>query len=314
MSHPQTQEVLIVGTGCAGLTAAIYTARAGLEPLIVEGQQPGGQLTTTSEVENFPGFPEGIEGFDLMQRLRKQAGRFGAQLVQDKIESARLESGAHCLTGKEDSYVGKTLIVATGATPRLLGASGEKELFGGKGVATCATCDGAFYKGEEVAVVGGGDTACEEALFLTRFCSKISLIHRRGELRASKIMATRVMEHPKIELLWHRRVQAMLPGENGKLASLQLEQIESKETESLSVKACFIAIGHTPNTAFLPNHLEKDSHGYLLSNDPNGVCTSVEGVFIAGDCTDGVYRQAITAAGQGCRAAMEAEHYLAEKA
>ena len=306
-------KVIILGSGCAGLTAAIYAARAGLEPLLIEGSQPGGQLTTTSEVENFPGFPEGIDGSALMQNLRKQASRFGTQFQNDLIESVQLGSAAKKLKGSQN-YTTQTLIIATGASPRLLGVPGEQELFGGKGVTTCATCDGFFYKDQEVAVLGGGDSACEEALFLTRFCKKVTLVHRRDTLRASKIMAERTLEHPKITPLWNQAVQAMLADESsGKLCGLQLKDTQTQQEQVLGVSGCFVAIGHIPNTQFLGGQLDMDEQGYLLSSASSGVHTHIEGVYTAGDCADHVYRQAITAAGMGCRAAIEAERWLAER-
>ena len=218
------ENVIILGTGCAGLTAAIYTARANLEPLVIEGGQPGGQLTTTSEVENFPGFPQGVDGFMLMQQVREQATRFGTRYTNDLIESVNFSGDVKVLKSSSQTYEAKSVIIATGASPRLLGVPGEQEMFGGKGVTTCATCDGAFYRDMDVVVVGGGDSACEEALFLTRFCSKVTLIHRRDELRASKIMAERTLEHEKIELLWDSAIESVLAGDDGKCRGVQTKK------------------------------------------------------------------------------------------
>lgn len=307
------EQVVILGTGCAGLTAGIYAARANLNPLILEGDQPGGQLTTTSEVENFPGFPEGIDGFELMDRLRKQAMRFGARFESAWIESVDFSGPVKVLKAKNKSYEAKSLIIATGAAPKLLGIPGEKEYFGGKGVTTCATCDGAFYRNMDVVVIGGGDSACEEALFLTHFCSKITLIHRRDELRASKIMAERVMNHEKIRVVWHTVVDAIVGDDSGVVAQVDVRNVKTSEKSSIACKGVFMAIGHTPNTAFLKGALALDSAGYLIPKGDRRVVTDVPGVFIAGDCVDSVYRQAITAAGLGCQAAIECERWLAEQ-
>ncbi|TVR52986.1 MAG: thioredoxin-disulfide reductase [Puniceicoccaceae bacterium] len=306
------EEVIIVGTGCAGLTAAIYTARANLRPLVLEGNLPGGQLTTTSEVENFPGFPEGIDGFTLMDQLRKQAARFGTRFEQASIKTAELSASPFTLSAGEKTYSCKALIIATGASPRLLGVPGEKELYGGKGVTTCATCDGAFYRDMDVVVVGGGDSACEEALFLTRFCSSVSLIHRRDELRASKIMADRALAHPKIKPVWNAVVTEIKGVEEGGVSAVVVRDTQSGESRSLPCKGVFIAIGHIPNTAPFQPALEVDENGYFVPEGRSQVGTRIPGVYVAGDCADHVYRQAITAAGMGCQAAMQAERWLAE--
>ena len=307
------EEVIILGTGCAGLTAAIYAARANLNPLVIEGGQPGGQLTTTSEVENFPGFPDGVDGFELMDRLRKQAERFGARTTHAMVTSVELsveEKTLHCASR---SFQTKSLIIATGASPRLLGIPGEKEMFGGRGVTTCATCDGAFYRDMGVVVIGGGDSACEEALFLTRFCSKVSLIHRRDTLRASKIMAGRALTHAKIEPLWNTVVEEVLADGTGFARGVAIRDVLSHERSEIACKGVFLAIGHTPNTVPLAGILELDSNGYIVTQPNGGVVTNQPGVFAAGDCVDHIYRQAITAAGMGCQAAIEAERWLAER-
>lgn len=308
------ENLIVIGTGCAGLTAAIYGARAGLEPLVLEGTQPGGQLTTTSEVENFPGFPDGIDGFVLMDNLRRQAKRFGARFETAAVVGASLDGACKRLmfeSGRE--LVSRAMIVATGARPRLLGIPGEKELFGGKGVTTCATCDGAFYRDMDVFVVGGGDSACEEALFLTRFCSKVTMLVRRDVFRASRIMEERVLKHPKIEVLWRTRPLEVCAGSDGMMRGVRIEHLADGTVSEIDGRGFFIAIGHIPNTDFLEGQLERDADGYLVAGLPSGVTTTVPGVFVAGDCADRVYRQAVTAAGTGCRAAIEAERWLAEQ-
>jgi thioredoxin reductase (NADPH) len=307
------ENVIILGTGCAGLTAAIYTARANLNPLIIEGSQPGGQLTTTSEVENFPGFPEGIDGFMLMQQVREQAKRFGTRFTNDIIESVDFSGDAKVLNSSNNTYEASTVIIATGASPRLLGVPGEKEMFGGKGVTTCATCDGAFYRDMDVVVVGGGDSACEEALFLTRFCSKVTLIHRRDELRASKIMADRAIAHEKIEMLWDNGVEQVLAGDDGRCRGIRTKNLKTGEVAETPCKGVFIAIGHIPNTSFLDGQLPLDDLGYIIPKTDSMVRTEISGVYTAGDCADHVYRQAITAAGMGCQSAIEVERWLAER-
>ncbi len=304
--------VIILGTGCAGFTAGIYTARANLDPLILEGKQPGGQLTTTSEVENFPGFPQGVDGFDLMANLRKQATKFGARVENAFIDRVEFFEDRKILYSGDKHYEAKVVIIATGAAPRLLGIPGESEMYGGKGVTTCATCDGAFYRNMDVVVIGGGDSACEEALFLTRFCSKITLVHRRDELRASKIMAERTLSHEKIEVLWDSAIEAILPDADGRVRAITTKNLKTSENGEISCKGVFIAIGHTPNTQPFEGILDLDSNGYLVPQSGSMVKTSIPGVFVAGDCADHVYRQAITAAGMGCQAAIEAERWLAE--
>ncbi len=306
------ENIIILGTGCAGFTAGIYTARANLNPLILEGKQPGGQLTTTSEVENFPGFPEGVDGFSLMDQLRKQAVKFGARVENAFIDRVDFSGQTKLLFSGDKKIEAKAVIIATGAAPRLLGVPGEQEMYGGKGVTTCATCDGAFYRDMDVVVVGGGDSACEEALFLTRFCKKVTLVHRRDELRASRIMAERTEAHEKIELLWDSGVEEILADEDGKARAIKVKNLKTNEESEISCKGVFIAIGHIPNTSPFQGILELDENGYLVPQGKSMVKTALDGVYVAGDCADHVYRQAITAAGMGCQAAIEAERWLAE--
>ncbi len=306
------ENIIILGTGCAGFTAGIYTARANLNPLILEGRQPGGQLTTTSEVENFPGFPQGVDGYSLMDQLRKQATRFGARIENSFIDKVEFSEDKKVLFAGDKKFEAKAIIIATGAAPRLLDVPGEKEMYGGKGVTTCATCDGAFYRNMEVIVVGGGDSACEEALFLTRFCSKITLIHRRSELRASQIMAERTQSHEKIEIVWDSAVQEILPDDEGKTRAVTISNLKTDNKHEIACKGVFIAIGHIPNTQPFEKLLPLDSNGYLIPENGSQVQTSIPGVYVAGDCADHVYRQAITAAGMGCQAAIDAERWLAE--
>jgi thioredoxin reductase (NADPH) len=307
------ENVIILGSGCAGLTAAIYAARANLNPLIIEGTQPGGQLTTTSEVENFPGFPEGIDGFEMMQRIRQQATRFGTRFKQSIVRSVELSADRKILHTDNESLEARVLIIATGASPKMIGLESEKALFGGGGVTTCATCDGAFYRNMDVVVVGGGDSACEEALFLTRFCSKVTLIHRRDQLRASQIMAKRTLEHPKIEVLWNHQVVEVLGVQNKAVSGVRVRNTIDHSESTLACKGVFVAIGHTPNTSALVGSLPLDENGYVIPVDGSQVRTAIPGVYAAGDCVDHIYRQAITAAGMGCQAAIEAERWLAEQ-
>ena len=306
------EDIIILGTGCAGLTAAIYTGRAQLNPLVLEGSQPGGQLTTTSEVENFPGFPEGIDGYTMMDRLRKQAARFGARFEHAKIDSIEVNGTTKILHAGDKTFEAKAVIIATGARPRLLDIPGEKEMYGGKGVTTCATCDGAFYRDMDVTVIGGGDSACEEALFLTRFCSKVTLVHRRDTLRASKIMADRTLAHEKIEVVWNANPEAVLADESGNARALKVKKTDTGDFEEIPCKGVFIAIGHIPNTDFVQGLLDRDDNGYIVPASESQVRTSLPGLFAAGDCVDHVYRQAITAAGMGCQSAIEVERWLAE--
>jgi thioredoxin reductase (NADPH) len=314
MSTSTVENVVIVGTGCAGLTAAIYTARANLAPLVIEGSLPGGQLTTTSEVENFPGFPEGVDGFQLMDNLRKQAAKFGARFEQAQVQSVDFTTSPRKLICAGRTILAKGVIIATGASPRMTGIPGEKELYGGKGVTTCATCDGSFYRNMEVAVIGGGDSAAEEALFLTRFASKVYVVHRRDALRASKIMADRATSHPKIQPVWDSVPVAVEGVAQGAVSGLKVKNLKSTAESVLPVKGIFVAIGHVPNTAPFAAALDVDENGYFLPVNGSQIRTKVPGVYVAGDCADHVYRQAITAAGMGCQAAIEVERWLAEHA
>ena len=306
------ENVVIVGTGCAGLTAAIYTARSNLSPLVLEGSLPGGQLTTTSEVENFPGFPHGVDGFQLMQNLREQATKFGTRFEQAMVTSVDFTSIPRKLICGDRVVLAKTVIIATGASPRMTGIPGEKELYGGKGVTTCATCDGAFYRKMDVAVIGGGDSAAEEALFLTRFASKVYLVHRRDSLRASKIMADRATSHEKIQPVWNSIPLAVEGVEQSAVTGLRIADVKTGAESVLPVKGVFIAIGHVPNTGPFAEVLEVDEGGYFKPLLGSQVKSKIPGVYVAGDCADHVYRQAITAAGMGCQAAIEAERWLAE--
>ncbi|MEX2577533.1 MAG: thioredoxin-disulfide reductase [Verrucomicrobiales bacterium] len=306
------ENVIIIGTGCAGWTSAIYTARANLNPLVIVGEQPGGQLTTTTEVENFPGFPEGIMGPDLMMRMQQQAERFGTRVEYDLVTSVKSQPDGTLVvkTSGGAEHEARTVIVATGATPRWLKLPNEKELVG-HGLTSCATCDGAFYPDVPVCVVGGGDSACEEATFLTKFASKVHLIHRRDELRASQIMAERALSNEKIEPIWNSEVMEYLTDEKGDMRAVRIGNNQTGEDSELEVKCVFVAIGHDPNTAFLEGSgVELDDNGYMLQ-DAHSTHSNIPGIFSAGDVADHVYRQAITAAGNGCQAALDAERYIA---
>ncbi len=302
------EKVIIAGSGCAGLTAAIYAARANFSPLVLEGREPGGQLSTTTLVENFPGFIEGIDGPMLIMNMKAQAERFGARFAYSTIEAIEAADGFIRVKVDGDWVETRALIVASGASARHLGLSGEKELIG-HGLTSCATCDGAFYRNVPVCVIGGGDSACEEAVFLTRFASKVYLIHRRDTLRASPIMAERALAHEKIEPIWDTTVTEYLRDEAGEVRAVKLKNLKTGEASELELKCVFVAIGHNPNTDAFKGVLDTDAEGYLLQQ-PGSTRTNIPGVFAAGDVADKTYRQAITAAGQGCAAALDAERYL----
>lgn len=310
------RDVVIIGSGPAGLTAAIYTARANLSPLLIEGEpsstsdQPGGQLMLTTDVENFPGFPEGIMGPELMGNMREQATRFGADVVTDKVMAIDFDERPFTITTRESEYKAHSVIVSTGAQSLMLGLEAEERLIG-HGLSTCATCDGFFFRGHEIAVVGGGDSAMEEAGFLTKFADKVTVIHRRDELRASKIMQDRAFANPKIEFLWNTEVTDILGDD--KVEGVSITNNETGETGTLDVTGLFVAIGHKPNTDLFRGVLDMDeSTGYLVTR-PDSTVTNVPGVFACGDVKDDVYRQAITAAGSGCMAAIDAERWLEEQ-
>jgi thioredoxin reductase (NADPH) len=313
------ENVIIIGTGPAGYTAAIYASRAELSPVILTGSQPGGQLTTTSEVENFPGFPHGIMGPELMNKMQQQAERFGTRVEFGiEVRDVKLnEDGTFDVYTKpvfgDEVTIMKTrsVIVASGATARYMGIEGEEKYIGGRGLTACAVCDGAFFRGVPVAVIGGGDSACEEADFLTKYASKVYLVHRRDELRASKIMAKRAMEHEKIEVVWNSQLVEYKEAENGRINAITLKNTVDGTLSDLAVEGVFMAIGHTPNTKFLSSDLvDLDEGGYAISI-PGKTATKTPGIFVAGDVADKVYRQGITAAGFGCAAALEAEKFLA---
>jgi thioredoxin reductase (NADPH) len=301
-------KVVIIGSGCAGLTAAIYAARANLSPLVLEGHEPGGQLSLTTHVENYPGFPEGILGPELIDNMRKQAQKFGAQFKAGSVSEVDLTSRPFKIKAGNEVYETKSLIVAAGASARLLGLKGEKELIG-RGLSTCATCDGYFFRGKPIAVVGGGDSAMEEANFLSRYASQVYLIHRRNEFRASKIMIDRAKANDKIEFVTPYVVEEILSSE-GLVSGLRLHQTQTKEKREIALDGVFVAIGHDPNSMAFRGKLEMDENGYLIAR--HGSLTGVPGVFIAGDVQDHRYRQAVTAAGSGCMAAIDAEKFLEE--
>ncbi len=300
--------VVIIGSGCAGLTAAIYAARANLKPLVLDGHEPGGQLSLTTHVENFPGFPDGIMGPELIENMRKQAQKFGTEFKAGAVSEVDVSLRPFKITSGKDTYETKSLIVAAGASARLLGLKGEKELIG-HGVSTCATCDGYFFRGKPIAVVGGGDSAMEEANFLSRYASKVYLVHRRNEFRASKIMIDRARANEKIEFVTPFAMEEILAPQ-GFVKGARLRNLETKETREIPLDGVFVAIGHDPNTTVFKGKLEMDADGYLLAK--HGSLTAIPGVFVAGDVQDHRYRQAVTAAGSGCMAAIDAEKFLEE--
>lgn len=302
------EKVVILGSGPAGLTAAIYAARANLKPLVVEGFQPGGQLTITTEVENYPGFPEGVLGTEMMQLFKKQAQKFGTEFISGEVTDIDVGRDPLLVNVGSAEIKTKTIIISTGASAQLLGIDSEKKLMG-RGVSACATCDGFFFRGKEVAVVGGGDTAMEEANFLTRFCSKVIVVHRRDQLRASKIMQEKAFKNPKIEFIWNAVVEEIIGEPKTGVSSLRLKDVKENRIYDKKIEGVFIAIGHKPNTSIFKTKIDLDEKGYIKTMS-GSTQTSVKGVFAAGDVQDHKYRQAVTAAGSGCMAAMDVEKYL----
>jgi len=301
------RNTVIIGSGCAGLTAAIYAARANLQPLVIRGLEAGGQLTLTTLVENFPGFPKGVQGPELIDLMHKQATEFGAEFLEGNVTRANLSRRPFVVEVEEQRIETRALIIASGASAKLLGLESERKLLG-HGVSTCATCDGYFFRGKEVVVVGGGDTAAEEALFLTRYATKVSVIHRRDQLRASKIMQDRLLRNEKVKMVWNSVVADVLDPEKGEVTGVKLRDVKDAKETVLPCHGVFIGIGHQPNTGLFRGQLDMDEVGYIITHD--GAKTSVPGVFAAGDVRDRVYRQAITAAGSGCMAAIDAEKFL----
>jgi thioredoxin reductase (NADPH) len=305
-----TRKVVIIGSGPAGYTAALYASRADLNPLVILGHEPGGQLTTTTDVENFPGFPDGIMGPELMEKMKQQAARFGTEYLSTMVTKVDLTSRPFAVTTEKGDVIhAETLIISTGASAKYLGLPNEKELIG-RGVSACATCDGFFYRNRIVHVVGGGDTAMEEANFLTKFASKVFVIHRRDTLRASKAMQQRAFDNPKIEFLWNTGVEEILHNETG-VTGIKIKNFETNEITTRETDGLFMAIGHTPNTSFLAGQIDLDAHGFIRTHAPHPD-TNIPGVFACGDVQDSYYRQAISAAGSGCMAAMRAERFLEE--
>lgn len=304
------EKVIIIGSGPAGYTSAIYTARANLNPLMIAGEEIGGQLMLTTEVENYPGFEDGITGPEMMDVLRKQAERFGTRIVPKKVTKVDFSARPYKVWIGEEMHETQSVIISTGATAKLLDIESE-QTFWGRGISACATCDGAFFRNVDVAVIGGGDTAMEEALFLTRFANKVYVVHRRDEFRASKIMSDRVKAHEKIEILWNKETLEYTGDQMG-LKGMKLKDTVNGEESEIKVEGCFVAIGHKPNTDIFGEQLEKNDTGYLVTK-PDSTYTNVEGVFAAGDVQDHVYRQAITAAGSGCMAAIDCERWLEEQ-
>jgi thioredoxin reductase (NADPH) len=301
------RNVVIIGSGCAGLTAAIYAARANLKPLVIRGMEAGGQLTLTTLVENFPGFPKGVQGPELVELMQKQATEFGAEYLEGNVAKVDLSQRPFVLEVGLERLETRTLIIASGASAKLLGLESERRLLG-HGVSTCATCDGYFFRGKEVAVVGGGDTAAEDALFLTRYANQVNIVHRREQLRASKIMQDRLHRNDKIKFLWNSVVEEILDPDKREVSGIRLRNTRTESAAVMPVDGVFIGIGHEPNTSLFRGQLETDDLGYLLTHE--GSKTNIPGVFAAGDVKDHVYRQAITAAGSGCMAAMDAEKFL----
>ena len=302
------KKVIIIGSGPAGLTAAIYCARANLNPLVFEGIQPGGQLTITTDVENYPGFPDGIMGPDMMDKFRKQAQRFGAECLFQTVERVDISKQPFGVWANGQKYESESIIISTGASARLLGLDAEKELMG-NGVSACATCDGFFYKDKKVAVVGGGDSAMEEATFLTKFASSVTIIHRRDEFRASKIMVERAMKNPKISIRYNSIVKNIIGTKDSGVESIEIEEVKSKKSSIFNCDGVFMAIGHVPNTKIFNNILNLDENGYIKTL-PDSTHTNIAGVFACGDVQDSIYKQAVTAAGSGCMAALDAEKWL----
>jgi thioredoxin reductase (NADPH) len=311
MSDSQAPKVIVIGSGPAGFTAAIYLSRANLPNLLFEGNQPGGQLTITTAVENYPGFPDGIQGPELTEKFRAQAARFGTVIKTQEVQEVDFSRHPFKVISNGETHEAPAVIIATGSSARWLGLP-EEESFHGKGLSACATCDGFFFRDQEIAVIGGGDTALEEAIFLTNFAQKVTVVHRRDELRASAIMQKRAFDNPKIDFAWNKVVQRYLGDESGNLTALELKDTQDNSGHELKVTGCFVAIGHVPNTPFLGGQLELDQNGYIITK-PDRTATSAEGVFAAGDVQDHVWRQAVTAAGTGCMAALEAERWLAAK-
>jgi len=302
------RNMVIIGSGPAGLTAAVYAARANLQPLLIEGKEPGGQLTLTTLVENFPGFPEGVMGPDLMDSMRKQAQRFGADVVNGYVHEVKLTKQPFRIYYADQEVQAKTVVISTGSSAKLIGIDTEIQLMG-HGVSTCATCDGFFYRGKKIAVVGGGDSAMEEATFLTKFATNVSIIHRRDTLRASKIMQDRAMKNPKIHFIYNTVVEEVLGDKETGVTGLRLQNVKTRDESELKVDGLFIAIGHNPNTDIFKGQIDLDEQGYVKTQ-PDSTRTNIPGVFACGDVQDPVFRQAITAAGSGCMAAMEAERWL----
>jgi len=311
MTERRHSRIIIIGSGAAGLTTALYNSRANLEPLVIEGIQPGGQLTITTEVENFPGFPEGIQGPELMDRMHKQAEKFGTKFIFGTVTRANLSKTPFELEVEGRFFTCDALIIASGATAKLLGLPSESQLMG-HGVSACATCDGFFFKNKEIAVIGGGDSAMEEATFLTKFASKVTIIHRRQELRASSIMQERAKNNPKIKFLWNKNISEFVGTPQTGLKGIRLKDTISGEENVFECQGAFLAIGHVPNTQVFKGQLEMDEKGYLLTKGKS-TKTNIPGVFAAGDVQDSIYRQAISAAGSGCMAALDAQHYLEEQ-